>query len=412
MNKADIIRLSILNIKSRKKKNILYIIVYVLFITLIISFFSAKNSFLKFVDNYMNSDFHYKIIAVETNNNVESIIEKIEGLNEKHISTIFKNNDYMSHTVDLEGGGYIELFGNYKGINYTLKNGSNIKNEMEMICPDLFYPGLYTDNHDASLYNEMNNNINKNYTIKFDKKIVDKEGKTRILNTFKYDLKLAGTFDSKNDLVGYNVCYVSTSFFEKIKKESAPVYEDINMEKDKYNGLDVMVLVDEYKNLDSVITKINSLGLNAGKYYTMDISFYENIITIIDIIAIIILILSVFCIYVFMKSTILESIKDIALFQLVGYNMYYIKFIFIIQHIVIIILAFILGIIISNFLILGANYLLSLDPNYSVLIIKTRYFEVLLYLILLFGILYIVEFSLFKKYSMKFSPIQLMSGDL
>ena len=127
MNKYDILKLSFLNIKSKKFKNIIYILIIFLFMTLIISFFSGKKSFLNFVDNYLNSDFHFKTIAVEVNDeDSKTIVKKLKEMDNKHVSTVFENNDFIFKTVDFETDGVIELYGNYNGFNYSLDHGKDI----------------------------------------------------------------------------------------------------------------------------------------------------------------------------------------------------------------------------------------------------------------------------------------------
>lgn len=413
MNKYDILKLSFLNIKSKKFKNIIYILIIFLFMTLIISFFSGKKSFLNFVDNYLNSDFHFKTIAVEVNDeDSKTIVKKLKEMDNKHVSTVFENNDFIFKTVDFETDGVIELYGNYNGFNYSLDHGKDIESDNEMICSNLFYPGVYTENHDKNSYIDMNLNIGKEYSIHFDKKYVINETETKVLNEYDYKLKLVGTFDAREDMSGYNICYVSVDFFEKIKDESTPVFEKVEMEQNRYKGLEVLVLVDEYKNADNVLKQIKELGLNARYYFQMDLTFFDTIITVINIVTIIIICISILCVYIFAKNSMIENKREVALYQLIGYNSKSIFLIFVIQYMINTLIALVLSIICSNILVFAINYFLSMDPNYSVLVVKTRYFEFILYLIILFSIIVFVIYVLQKKYLKKYSPIMLMTGEI
>ena len=144
----------------------------------------------------------------------------------------------------------------------------------------------------------------------------------------------------------------------------------------------------------------------------MDLTFFDTIITVINIVTIIIICISILCVYIFAKNSMIENKREVALYQLIGYNSKSIFLIFVIQYMINTLIALVLSIICSNILVFAINYFLSMDPNYSVLVVKTRYFEFILYLIILFSIIVFVIYVLQKKYLKKYSPIMLMTGEI
>lgn len=411
MKFKDIISLSFLNFKSNKFKSIIYILIISILITIIICLSSGINSLNKFNDDYLNSDFRYRTIGVEVlNNNNKEIKEKLEKQNIDYVATIFENNNAFSQTVRIKGKNEsINLYGNYSGINYTINSGRDIKNDNEIVCSSKFYAGNWSIVHNEEEYTDLTKQLGKKINITYDKEYVITDYQSELLGTYEHELELVGTFDVSKDLTEYDICYVSTNFFEKVVDENSNVYSDYFLSQLKN---EVYVLVDSYKNVESVKKILSDSGYNLEMYYEMDLEPFYLIEEIINKAKIVIMIISSICAFLFIRSSILESNKNIALYELIGYKKSNIKLIYLFQYLINLVISFIIGIILSHIIRIIIINILSKDPNYSFLNIFISYKEGLLYFVIVSIITLLSIIWLFATKIKKNSPIKLMEGKL
>ena len=414
MKILDLLKLSWTNIRARKFKSILYILIVALFSTLILCFFSGKKSFLNYIDNLLNSDYNLKIIAVNVENQDKNdVYKEISKIENKHIAKVFYDNYEIRNTANVEKyGGGITIYGTYPGFDFVLDKGKYIQNDNEIICSNLFNLDNWTEVHDINKYQDMNQEIGKYFDITYDKYLrIDRE-KTEVINTYNHTMKLVGTFNSTKTLLGYNVCFVSSSFFEKMKEEQKTIYIDPKLEEEAHDGLEVLVLVDKYTNMSNVSKELKSAGYDVYPYSTVDLSFFNTILSIINIVSIIILFTSIICVYLFIKSTLFEERKNIALYKLLGFNTHNMNLIFLFQYIINSAISFVISITMVNVIKNLIQNIIAKDPNYNVLNISVSYGEGILYMIFIILIISITLLLLFKNKIKTTSSIQLMEGNL
>lgn len=408
MKCSYLLKLALSNIKEKKYKSKLTIFTFILFMILICCFFSFKNSFYNFIDNWLNKDYNFKMIQVNTNNkNYDEVISDLNKLNNKHISNIFKDNTKLMVQANLEGFN-LEFYGNYSGFDYSILRGKDIKNMYDVVCPNYMIGGDWTSEHDKNKYAEMNDRIGDTLHMQFKQLYVISEREREVLNVYNYDLKLVGTFDSEKELIGYNKCFISVELFNKILEESETVYSDEYLKTMvKYDDLEVEVLVDKYKNVNEVRNEIESIGY---KTYIpeMDLSLYETIFEIVNVATIIIGVISIGCSFYFIRIILSESRKDIALYQVLGYDIKSIRKIYLIQYFMLPTLSLFISFIISFGIVILANSIMANDPNFSVLTIKLSITEILLYYVFLLLIISLIILILFKKIKKNKSLVFLM----
>lgn len=408
MRCSYLLKLALSNIKEKKYKTKIMVFTFVLFMILTCCFFSFKNSFYNFIDNWLNKDYNFKLIQVNTNNkNYDEVVSDLKKLNNKHISNIFKDNTKLMVQANLEGFN-LEFYGNYNGFDYSILSGKDIKNMYDVVCPNYMIGGDWTSEHDKNKYAEMNDRIGDTLHMQFKQLYVISEREREVLNVYNYDLKLVGTFDSEKELIGYNKCFISVELFNKILEESETVYSDEYLKTMvKYDDLEVEVLVDKYKNVNNVRNEIESIGY---KTYIpeMDLSLYETIFEIVNVATIIIGVISIGCSFYFIRITLSESRKDIALYQVLGYDTKSIKKIYIIQYFILITLALLISLIISFGIVILVNSIMANDPNFSVLTIRLSITEILLYYVFLLLIISLIILILFKKIKKNKSLVFLM----
>ena len=410
MRCSYLLKLALSNIKEKKYKTKIMVFIFALFMFLICCFFSFKNSFYNFIDNWLNKDYNFKLIQVNTNNkSYDEVVSDLNKLNNKHISNIFKDNTKLMVQANLAGYN-VEFYGDYDGFDYNILSGRDIKDMYDVVCPNYMIGGDWTSEHDKSKYVKMNDKIGNKLHMQFKQLYVISEKDREVRNVYDYDLKLVGTFDSEKELIGYNKCFISVELFNKVLDESETIYSDEYLKtRVNYDDLEVEVLVDKYKNVNEVRRQIEDIGY---KTYIpeMDLSLYETIFEIINIATIIIGLTSVGCIFYFIRIALSESKKDIALYQVLGYDTKSIKKIYMIQYFILITLALLISLMISFGVIALANSVMSNDPNFSVLTIRLSLSEILLYYLFLLLITFLVVILLFKKIKENKSLVFLM-GD-
>ena len=410
MRCSYLLKLALSNIKEKKYKTKIMVFIFALFMFLICCFFSFKNSFYNFIDNWLNKDYIFKLIQVNTNNkSYDEVVSDLNKLNNKHISNIFKDNTKLMVQANLAGYN-VEFYGDYDGFDYNILSGRDIKDMYDVVCPNYMIGGDWTSEHDKSKYVKMNDKIGNKLHMQFKQLYVISEKDREVRNVYDYDLKLVGTFDSEKELIGYNKCFISVELFNKVLDESETIYSDEYLKtRVNYDDLEVEVLVDKYKNVNEVRKQIEDIGY---KTYIpeMDLSLYETIFEIINIATIIIGLTSMGCVFYFIRIALSESKKDIALYQVLGYDIKIIKKIYMIQYFILITLALLISFMISFDVIALANSVMSNDPNFSVLTIRLSLSEVLLYYVFLLSITFLVVILLFKKIKKNKSLVFLM-GD-
>ena len=410
MRCSYLLKLALSNIKGKKYKTKIMVFIFALFMFLICCFFSFKNSFYNFIDNWLNKDYNFKLIQVYTNNkSYDEVVSDLNKLNNKHISNIFKDNTKLMVQANLAGYN-VEFYGDYDGFDYNILSGRDIKDMYDVVCPNYMIGGDWTSEHDKSKYVKMNDKIGNKLHMQFKQLYVISEKDREVRNVYDYDLKLVGTFDSEKELIGYNKCFISVELFNKVLDESETIYSDEYLKtRVNYDDLEVEVLVDKYKNVNEVRRQIEDIGY---KTYIpeMDLSLYETIFEIINIATIIIGLTSIGCVFYFIRIALSESKKDIALYQVLGYDIKSIKKIYMIQYFILITLALLISFMISFDVIALANSVMSNDPNFSVLTIRLSLSEVLLYYVFLLSITFLVVILLFKKIKKNKSLVFLM-GD-
>ena len=410
MRCSYLLKLALSNIKEKKYKTKIMVFIFALFMILICCFFSFKNSFYDFIDNWLNKDYNFKLIQVNTNNKIyDEVVSDLKKLNNKHISNIFKDNTKLMVQANLAGYN-VEFYGDYDGFDYNILSGRDIKDMYDVVCPNYMIGGDWTSEHDKNKYVKTNDKISNKLHMQFKQLYVISEKDREVLNVYDYDLKLVGTFDSEKELIGYNKCFISVELFNKVLDESGTIYSDEYLKtRVNYDDLEVEVLVDKYKNVNEVRKQIEDIGY---KTYIpeMDLSLYETIFEIVNIATIIIGLTSVGCVFYFIRIALSESKKDIALYQVLGYDIKSIKKIYMIQYFIIITLSLLISLMISFGVITLANSVMSNDPNFSVLTIGLSLSEILLYYVFLLSITFLVVILLFKKIKKNKSLVFLM-GD-
>ena len=402
----DMLKISLLNIKSNKFKCLIYTLIILFLYLLLTITFSGTDSIFKFFDKYLNANYMFRTIVVNVdNNNREDIIENIEKAKIKEVKKIFASYNSLISTLDIEeseiphiskseiSNASISAYANYSELNYKITNGRDIINENEIVCSSKFYPNILHDSKDIINLNEYLGKINVSYS----KKYFPIQGESKILKTYKESFILVGTYDIEDLLTDLDTCFISANVVKTINEKVTPVYEDKNIEEKTKSDMDIVILVDKYENIDKVLSKIQKLGYTAQKQYEIDLELYLLFKEILKYVCLGISIVSIIIVYLFIKNILNECKDNIKLFKLIGYNNKKIKSIFILEYLILTLVAFILHIFIIPFIYKFALNIISQNPDLFVLKIYVNCIGSLIYTLFVSLLVFIIFNIKFKK---------------
>lgn len=403
----DMLKISLLNIKSNKFKCLIYTLIILFLYLLLTITFSGTDSIFKFFDKYLNANYMFRTIVVNVdNNNREDIIENIEKAKIKEVKKIFASYNSLISTLDIEeseiphiskseiSNASISAYANYSELNYKITNGRDIINENEIVCPSKFYPNILHDSKDIINLNEY---LGKKINVSYSKKYFPIQGESKILKTYKESFILVGTYDIEDLLTDLDTCFISANVVKTINEKVTPVYEDKNIEEKTKSDMDIVILVDKYENIDKVLSKIQKLGYTAQKQYEIDLELYLLFKEILKYVCLGISIVSIIIVYLFIKNILNECKDNIKLFKLIGYNNKKIKSIFILEYLILTLVAFILHIFIIPFIYKFALNIISQNPDLFVLKIYVNYIGSLIYTLFVSLLVFIIFNIKFKK---------------
>jgi len=429
MKFLDLNKLSLLNIKSNKFKSIIYSLVMLILFLLISITFTGTSSIFKFFDKYLNSNYDFRTIEINIqNDDREKIIKNIENQNIKEIQKIFPNSDYLLTFLDIEQSeipniskldvknasisAYVisqdkktitfetkdlKTLNDSSVLNYKVTKGRDILNANEIVCSSKFYPNILHDPNDII---NLNDYIGKKINISYSKRYFPKSGDTKILETYNEQYTLVGTYNIDELLNDLYVCFINNNEVIKINDLVKPVYEDKVAEENSIKMKNIILLVDKYENVDNVLQKISNLGYDAQKKYELDTEIYDLSHKILKYVTGIITIISLFIVYLFIKNIINENKSNIKLYRLIGYNNKNIKKIFIIEYLFLTFIVFILHLGLMIVLKSIAIQILNNYPDLFVLKIRLDFSGSLIFLLFI-SVYIVLIFNLkFKKESM------------
>ena len=369
MNFKKIIFLLKVNLKSSKTKSILYTLILALFFLIVTIVSSAEFSIEKFNDKYVNSDFEYKLLTVDVTDESKrlEVINTISNLKIPEITKIFKSNMELLtganiHESTLDINGVINIYGAYKGINYEVDYGRNIKNKYEIVCPSTFSPLGSNSEKFFQIQNIIGNDIDLSYN-----QYIVQNGKAEVYKEHNEKVKLVGTYDINEQLTSYNTCYISTALFEEIIHNRENMYVNESEIVSPHRDLAILLLIDDYNNINRVKQKLLENGINSQPYWELENDLVEFIQKIVKYVTTIVMIISAICIYKFIKNIFIENKQNIALYKLIGYNNKLIGELFIIQYILLTICSIVISTLLAFLVKYLVTYIFTFYPMFSVM---------------------------------------------
>lgn len=399
MKFKDILNLSLKNLRDKRNNILWFIILSIFFLTFNI-LFTVRGTLVNFVASLINNDITERYINVESK--IEEVAKTkadIENLNISNVAYVFASSSDALETLNITNNkdinGTITLYGLYPGINVDVIKGKKALNDNEMICSDTFYPGYYENKTSNELY-DMSKYLNSDFIIKTEKILLTDNFEHKVIANANYSLKLVGLYNQKNNLMGYDVCYVNKNTLEKIKSMNGLVYESKNTETNYYeymgyeNKKDVIVLVNDYKERENVLKFLREKGYNANIIYEYDTEYLDNMCLIVKIVTIILTVGFCLIMLLFITKTIRKDMPTIALYKIIGYKNNIVRKIFFYQYAILGCTSYIMVLFLSLILKNIVSFVLKKGAITRIFTIKLNFYFSLLFLMGTFLLLYLI----------------------
>lgn len=377
MNIKHILHLSFINLSRRKKNAVLSILLVTCALTVFVITLSLSSSMNHFIDKNITNRVECRSMFVDYDHHKYSENEMINLLSKyKHIVAAVPISDARQalnitqplNAVGNNDGGIIA-----KGANmYTLPDvikGSLFKDDESNvgIIPEKFLP--------ASNIESIKDIKNQTY---IDGKSLLGKKLTGKCGTSTYTFTVIGVYDSNQSMDDENVCYIPYHDIEEINNK---IKSNTSSNNESHP---IVVVVDNYKNVQSVINQLNKNGMQTSPmvYMNTRISSFINIVGgILSIIIFIVVLINI-------SLTTLNSVKDrtqeIGLLKSIGYSNKLILIILNIETIILGIIGFSISTVLSfSIILLFSRYLISNSSSYiSKLSINLNMLSIILALVI------------------------------
>lgn len=279
-------------------------------------------TFLQFIINYekdmINNNMRTRTLVVYADN--EEDYDKINDF--EHVifngSTKYLNGNY-SDIDELSVDGKIAHIKLLPYIDdYSLGHLEN----GQIICPKEFYPFSLNDVDED---NDLVANIDYKYILNGD----DLIGKTFTIKSSNEDysdiqVEIVGTYDAASKLNSLHTCYITVDDYDKVTSlyegEWSGTYEDgtVVVERFEYEGN--MVVVDDYKNVDSVANSLIDNNFEVVRADAIDKEMLNYYILIPILLCLIILIVCLNLFYSFIKKKVKGRLINYGILKAGGYS--------------------------------------------------------------------------------------------
>ena len=256
----------VLKTTFRNRKNIYYILIFAILVLLFTITLNFYISYKKMLDDSFKNDILYRNILLAPINKYGNVIENINEIAKTDHVVSFHDMKYDS--LDFFVDEYKK--DNHEGIIEfayadSVKSvvGRNIENDGELICSRNFYPS-FTFSTTKKFY-EDKEILDKEIII--NEKVFRRDSGEYKETKLKYvkKFKVVGLFDPVKTGSTLNTCYASENDMKDIYDN---LYSDLNP-----NTLTSYVLtIDDYKNINLVMTYLKSKGYIANTQVVNDFS--------------------------------------------------------------------------------------------------------------------------------------------
>lgn len=316
--------LFIIKRKICRKNNIVFMIAFTILLVVIFSSLTVLDFILKYKNDMETKNNEAKTIIVYAKPTEENI-KKIKSI---------KNVKFVDSKRFLRGAGgevaelnkdfskaYVFFDPIIEGVELKIVSGKAEISNGEAICPLKFYP------YDLD---EKNTIVNKEIINSKDligKTITSATVKDFILKPdekYYKEFKVVGVYDQNYNMASLDKCYITKNDFLEIdspyESGSKATYEDGRVEYEYNEFQDIMVLVDNYKNVPLVEKELENMNYAYELYF----SFNKGEVLLYTcgpiFIVLIIILIAINIMHNFVSKKIKERTKNYALLKTIGFD--------------------------------------------------------------------------------------------
>jgi ABC-type antimicrobial peptide transport system permease subunit len=351
------------------------------------------------VNELYSNNIGYRTLNVILNSDDD--LEKIKNIDHvKNVVDFYYNNpnDADVSEFDTDLTGYITFYPVIDDDYLVISAGKNISNDDEIVCSDYFYPYKAEQVNGKTIFNSKRILKPKDFIGKeFSLELEDDNG----IGNFK----IVGAFDSSKISTDLSACFVTMNRFSKmvnIYQNGGSGYYDEELGEivfipDEYPSLDKVVVVDSYKNVDEVITKLNNMDIVAVKYKEIATGYVQLLISVPFFLSLVLLFIFVIILESFLNKKIKYDSKNYAILKSVGYTRKQIVNIDILGNSLIYLFSVIISIIIYVILFIYLRNNMFSELIYDGVIFKLSLIPIVVSILIIYFVIFIVNKKVLKN---------------
>ena len=403
----------------KKKKTRIYIILFSIMMILSLGVLVFKNNVCGIINATKNNQIDYRTIRVFSSNinveNKEIFIKQLEKninsiLNIKHVQDAYigeesalivktnLKNTYVDGTITVLRGTDSTLPKIIEGRAFS-NNESGV-----MICPQKFYPDSEPEKIKRKGIIDAKTLLNKKINITYNEYKYDEfKNKLIVKEEHKKEFEIVGLYDTQERMNDNGTCYISSV---DMKEMAATEY---SWDESAYISSSILVVVDSINNVEPVKEELANKGYKlSGVEAYLDYNIINIIMTLIICAMLLILLIVILLSILYLVGIDNSEEKEIKKLILSKSKIKDTKVYFIIENIVINMIAYIIGLII--FFILFKLCIENLEAltslKYMIGGFKIGLDSVVIAFILIVVVPSIINFVYFKMSSNKFLKIK------
>lgn len=302
----------VLKTTFRNRKNIYYILIFAILVLLFTITLNFYVSYKKMLDDSFKNDILYRNILLAPIDKYGNVIENINEI--AKTDHVVSSHDMKYDSLDFFVDEYKK--DNHEGIIEfayadSVKSvvGRNVENDGELICSRNFYPS-FTFSTTKKFY-EDKEILDKEIII--NEKVFRRDSGEYKETKLKYvkKFKVVGLFDPVKTGSTLNTCYASENDMKDIYDN---LYSDLNPD----TLTSYVLTIDDYKNINLVMTYLKSKGYIANTQVVNDFSLFNKIKMISCLLVIFIIVIYYILTKLYIKKNIIENYQKIKLLNCLG----------------------------------------------------------------------------------------------
>lgn len=375
-----------LNIKNNK--NYLFTLLMIVIFTIFLFLVLFGIIFGITIYNLTVKDFEARIINVSSNK-VTALENDIRA--NKHIN-MYNKVKYKINALTLNNLGTVRLeaLSDKEVTKLNVINGKKDLDKNNIICPEKLVISPHPtkeDNEDVTFFTK--NLIDNEYSAKIsieETSLVNGKYESKEIASNIRNFKITGSYDNTAYNTDYSTCFASVETMENMYIFDGEDYSSYQTKDNPYYVDEYYVVVDNVKNVNSVLNYLQSLGYSPYKVFELDYGVMAIIIITIFVLFCIILASISMTVNFVIKRNIINREKELLVYKSIGYDNVRIKNIYITEYFILLVIAYVIAIILYLiiFYMIYSKYNLIFEEN----LLPFKMYKSVFVIVFFVGVLY------------------------